>query len=269
MIRFIFSKKFLINLTLAMMLVGLALTGSYFFLANYTRPDAVAEVPSVIGFDILEAEAVLKNANLQGVVIDSIYLKGKPGGEIVQQDPEENASVKENRKIYLTITRFNTPMVKLPNVMQSLSVAISRLKSYGFMDFEITSKPSECTDCVIDVLHRGKSVKPGTNIPKGAKLTLVVGAGQTGELIFVPVLNGLNASSAETLLQEKGLNLGAAPCADCATAEDSARAVIYRQIPNPENENMISVGSSIDVFLTSDSTLIPVIETDSNQLKDL
>lgn len=258
----------MINLILAIVLVGLTLTGSYFFMTNYTRPDAVVEVPSVIGFDILEAEATLKNAKLQGVVIDSIYLKGKPGGEIVQQDPEENASVKENRKIYLTITRFSTPMVKLPNVMQSLSVAISRLKSYGFTDFDITSKPAECTDCVVDILHRGKSIKPGTNIPKGAKLTLVVGAGQTGELIYVPVLYGLDATSAEVLLQEKGLNLGAAPCADCATAEDSARAVIYRQMPEPENENMISVGSSIDVFLTSDSTQVPVFESDSTQTKD-
>jgi beta-lactam-binding protein with PASTA domain len=263
MIRFIFSKKFLINAVIAAFLIAGALAGSYFYLKTFTRPDAVVEVPGVVGFDIIEAEALLKNAKLQGVVVDSIFLKGKPGGEITQQNPEENSSVKENRKIYLTITRFSTPMVKLPNVFRILAVGLPILNSYGFEIIGNEKKPSECNGCIEEVLYKGKKIRTGEKIPEGAKLVLVIGSTESGELMSVPELYGLDTAEAKTFLMSKGLNLGAVPCPDCETAVDSASAVIYRQIPEPDEETKISVGSSIDVFLTSDSSLIPPVNLDS------
>lgn len=253
----------MINAIIAAILIACALTVSYFYLKTFTRPDAVVEVPGVVGFDIIEAEAVLTNAKLQGVVVDSIYLKEKPGGEITQQNPEENSSVKENRKIYLTITRFSTPMVKLPNVFRILAVGLPILNSYGFEIVEYETKPSECNGCIEEVLYKGKKVKTGEKIPEGAKLVLVIGSTESGELMTVPELYGLSSEEAKTFLMSKGLNLGAVPCPDCETAEDSASAVIYRQIPEPDEETQISVGSSIDVFLTSDTSLVPPVNIDS------
>ena len=267
MIQFIFSRKFLINLVLAIGAIAIFLGSTYVFLSNYTRPDEVTEVPDVVGFDIIEAEATLKHGLLQAVIVDSLFIKAKRGGEIVSQEPSEGSSVKENRKIYLTITRYSSPMVKMPNIFQGLPAALARLNSYRFEIGEISSKPAECTDCVIDVIYKGKSVKVGTKVPEGARLNLVVGAGTTGELIPVPVLYGMDTAQVLTFLQLKGLNLGAAPCADCETAEDSAKAVVYRQLPEPDEENMISIGSSIDVFLTSDSSLVPL--TDSVLIEEL
>lgn len=265
MLQFIFSKKFILQAGLALLFVVLTLFGTYFFLKSFTRPKAVVSVPGVVGFDIVEAEATMKNAKLEPVIIDSIFLKGKKGGEIVMQDPIENASVKEGRKIYLTITRFSSPMVKLPNTInQGLPAAMARLASYGFdlySDFEY--KPADCSDCVIGIMYRGKSIQPGTRLPEGAKLKLVVGMIGSGELIETPILFGLDTAEAIIRLRELGLNLGATPCADCATKEDSARAVIYRQIPDPFDNNTIMVGSTVDVFLTSDSTQVPIVETDS------
>lgn len=265
MIAFIFSRKFILHLLLAALTIFLLLVGSYFFLKSFTRPDSVVAIPGVIGFDIFEAEAVLKDAGLEPIVVDSIFLKGKKGGQIVLQDPIENANAKTGRKIYLTITRYSSPMVKLPNTInQGLPAAIARLTSYGFdlySDFEY--RPADCSDCAVDVLYRGKSVKAGTKIPEGAKLKLVVGISGAGELIEIPVLIGLDTSEAIIKLRELGLNLGATPCADCDSKEDSTNALIYKQIPNPFDNSAIRIGSTIDVFLTADSTRIPIIEADS------
>ena len=50
-------------------------------------------------------------------VIDSLYLPDTRGGVVVDQEPIKGSMVKTDRKIYLTIARYSSPMVKLPNVI--------------------------------------------------------------------------------------------------------------------------------------------------------
>src|SRR5690606_2248155 len=118
-------------------------------------------------------------------VIDSLYLPDMRGGEVVDQQPPADSKVKKGRKIYLTIARYRAPMVKMPNIIdQTLPLALAKLSSYGLNVGEITYKPSECTDCVIEALINSKSVSSGKTINKGAKIDLVVGGGKSGESVF-------------------------------------------------------------------------------------
>ena len=155
-------------------------------------------------------------------------------------------------------------MVKLPNIIdQTLPLAIAKLNSYGIEVGEIINKPSDCTDCIIGVSSKGKPLKPGSPLSKGQKVDLVVGGGESGEMISIPILYGLTVEQAGKILNLEGLNIGATPYIDCETQADSAMARIFQQTPEPGRDRMISRGASIDVFLSADLTQVPPVNLDS------
>ncbi len=264
MLKDIFSKRFILHSALAVAAVVAAIAGAYYYLQHYTKQDSLVAVPTLEGYDIVEAEAVLKEYTLEGIVVDSLYLPNTRGGQIVDQEPKADAIVKENRKIYLTISRYSSPMVKLPNIEeQTLSLALAKLSSYGIEVGEIINRPSDCTDCVIGVLIDNRVIEPGTPINKGLKVDLLVGEGATGEKISIPMLYGLTVDEAQQLINRAGLNVGATIYIDCEDAADSAAARIYRQLPDPNPNDRIMMGSSIDVYLSEDLTLLPGVNIDS------
>lgn len=264
MLKHLFSKRFSLNVILALVVIVATVLGSYYYLKFYTRQDRIVEVPDLSGYDIVEAESILDELTLEGIVVDSLYLPEHRGGEIVDQEPLANSTVKENRKIYLTIARYSSPMVKLPNIEdQTLPLALAKLSSYGIEVGEIINRPSECTDCVLEVQIGGNTIDPGAAITKGQRIDLVVGEGETGEAVSIPMVFGLNADEARTLLNRDGLNLGATVYIDCEDQDDSTRARIYRQTPDPDPNERISMGTSIDVYLSPEQDKLPDVNLDS------
>jgi len=274
MIQFLLSKKFAVQALMAVLVACIAISSAYFYLITYTEQDQVVEVPDLTGYDMYEAEVFLKESRLEAKIIDSLYLPAKKGGEIVDQEPIPGSSVKTGRKIYLTIARYEAPMVKLPNIIdQTIPLAMAKLNSYDIKVDQIIHRPSDCTDCVIGIEIKGKKVAVGAKlakgskinlvVAKGSKINLVVGEGATGEKIAVPMLYGLTVDEAQKLLNLDGLNIGATPYLDCETAEDSLNAHVFRQNPAPEGSAVISRGSSIDLYLTSDQSQVPDVNLDS------
>ena len=274
MIQFLLSKKFAVQALMAVLVACIAISSAYFYLITYTEQDQVVEVPDLTGYDMYEAEVFLKESRLEAKIIDSLYLPAKKGGEIVDQEPIPGSSVKTGRKIYLTIARYEAPMVKLPNIIdQTIPLAMAKLNSYDIKVDQIIHRPSDCTDCVIGIEIKGKKVAVGAKlakgskinlvVAKGSKINLVVGEGATGEKIAVPMLYGLTVDEAQKLLNLDGLNIGATPYLDCETAEDSLNAHVFRQNPAPEGFAVISRGSSIDLYLTSDQSQVPDVNLDS------
>ena len=264
MIQFLLSKKFAVQALMAVLVACIAISSAYFYLITYTEQDQVVEVPDLTGYDMYEAEVFLKESRLEAKIIDSLYLPAKKGGEIVDQEPIPGSSVKTGRKIYLTIARYEAPMVKLPNIIdQTIPLAMAKLNSYDIKVDQIIHRPSDCTDCVIGIEIKGMKVAVGAKLAKGSKINLVVGEGATGEKIAVPMLYGLTVDEAQKLLNLDGLNIGATPYLDCETAEDSLNAHVFRQNPAPEGSAVISRGSSIDLYLTSDQSQVPDVNLDS------
>ena len=266
MIQFIFSKKFLIQLAIAIAIILVVMTGAYYYLKHYTRQADALELINLEGYDIVEAEAILQNIDLKPVLIDSQYLPEKKGGEIVDQEPIAGSMVKKERKIYLTIARYSSPMVKLPNVIdQTLPLAMAKLSSFDIQIGDLRYKSSDCTNCVLAVEVDGEEVEIGSNLVKGQEVNLVVGEGETGEMVAVPLLIGLSINEAQILLNRTGLNLGATPCPDCETEQDSLAAKIYRHVPRHADGSHLNLGGSIDVYLTSDESKIPEVNVDSTK----
>ncbi|GAB5538729.1 MAG: hypothetical protein Salg2KO_08320 [Salibacteraceae bacterium] len=244
-----------------MVSIGL-IAAAYFYLKSYARAGEAIAVPEIEGFDIIEAEAILKKADLKAVVVDSLYMPEKRGGVILDQEPNGLALVKSGREIYITISRYKTPQVSIPNVLdQTSAIAINKLTRRGFVIGELIPKPNPCQGCAIGMEMNGSEVKVGASVPKGSTIDLVVGESDGNALTSAPILFGLTENEASEILHIHQLNVGAVIYDDCENAEDSASARIFWQ--SIEGNNDVGIGDPISVRLSTDARKIPDVNLDS------
>ena len=85
-------------------------------LDQYTHHGESVTVPDLQGLYVEEAQNLLENYDLYTQVIDSVYVKEKALGTIVEQIPPANSSVKKNRSIYLILNKRQVKMIPFPDV---------------------------------------------------------------------------------------------------------------------------------------------------------
>lgn len=262
MIKFLFSRVFAIQVAVALILICLSVFGAYAFLINYTKTGEAIEVPNLEGMDIIEAEAALKAAELKVEIIDSLYIQGDRGGIVLDQEPRATSLVKKERKIYLTISRYKTPTVIVPDVLnQSIAIAINKLTRRGFLIGEQIPKPDPCNGCPIGLEIRGKKIMEGSKLPKGTKIDLIIGMSDNATSVLVPALYGLSLDEAKLLLASYGLNVGAQIISDAKTSGDTLAAKVYEQ--SEKQGTAIATGSAIGLFASPDLMKLPDVNLDS------
>lgn len=174
----IYVKNILLMIAAGFVLVIIVL----FFLSIYTKHDESVVVPAVKGLQVEDAEGILKAANLQYEVVDSIFTTGGVPGAITEQTPKEQSKVKEGRTIFLTIQAKGVQMVAIPELKDySRRQAEAQLNSLGFDKIIIDEVPSAYAGIVISVSYKGQTLSPNQKIPKGSTLRMTVGAG--GEVL--------------------------------------------------------------------------------------
>ncbi len=233
----------------ALLLLGWA------WLRSYTRHNAVMLVPDLAGASIAEAEALLAKRDLSAVVIDSVFVEDRPKGSVVDQDPDAGDEVKPGRKVYLVLNANQPKMIDMPKLVDlSKRQALSVLEILGLRVKEMQYRPDPCTDCVIAQLYKGRPIAPDDRIRRGEAITLVLGAGERGERVPVPELTGLTFADVQLVLNMASLNLGLlVECQGCNTPADSSFARVRRQSPAAGANNRISLGSTIDIWLSIDT----------------
>lgn len=265
MFSFIFSKRFFIHFLAATVFVGAMVWALFQFIADYTLHGQTISVPELEGLSIAEVEELLTPKELRYHILDSIYIEDAIGGTVLEQDPQTDDLVKKNRTIYITTSKVVPSKVTIPNVVDmSLRLAVEKLKSYG-LNVKIQQRPSECVNCVLQQEINGKAVQNNQKTEKGTTVQLTVGIGTSNEKVMVPYLLGLTQKEAEEKTMKTLLNIGFMDYVgcNCLTKEDSLNAQIYRQNPAKSEDNAISIGASIDVYFTCDSSRIPITVTDS------
>jgi hypothetical protein len=92
-------------------------------------------------------------------------------------------------------------------------------------------------------------------IPKGTLIDLVLGTDSNGESSQVPTLFGRSLPDAELAVSESFLNIGTVTYDESVTYESmKAKAVIYKQSPDPADVFEVPKGTAIDLWLTLDKT---------------
>lgn len=252
--NFLKSKFFWINILVAVILVFAIAGISLVSLGKFTHHGETIIVPDLHGFYPEEAEVVLKKNGLAYEVVDSVYVRDKLPGEVIEQVPAANTPVKLGRKVYLTINASSKKQIALPDLRNfPARQAKATLEAMGFRVEKIDYTPSEYPDLVMEVKAGGVAVVPGSKITDGASLTLVVGERAIGETAYTPDLKGMNAADAEAAITEYRFVPGAVEYDETLTnTADKSAFFVYRQ--TPAAGSAYETGRRIDIWLTTDES---------------
>ncbi len=254
-----FWKESFVGFIIKNLLVAIAIFvalawGTLIAIDFYTHHGQAEIIPDLRGMYVEEAEVALAKHGLFPQIIDSVYVRDKKLGTIIEQIPPANSSVKRNRAIYIIINSRQVRQVSIPDLSDvSYRQGEAILKSLGLSIGSVEYSPSEYKDLVIDVKYKGRSLYMGSRIPEGSSLELVVGNGLGDSSVVVPAIKGLNLDDAQKRILNATLVIGATNY-DVPPSGNESDYVIYRQLPAAGST--LSAGSHIDVWLSTDKTLL-------------
>jgi len=268
-LSFLFSKLFLKNLLrfLGIFLVIILLI--FTWLRIYTHHSQGIAVPDYFGMTIDQVAKITKDKKLRFSVVDSVYVNSAKKGSILDQNPPPGFKVKKNRTIFLTMNAINPEKVMVPDITgTSLREAKAVLEMRGLVVGRILYVPDIALNNVLKQQIKGKEIAEGTLIPKGSRIDLILGRGQSNQTIEVPSLIGMRLFEAEQKLISTYLNPGAIIYDNSVlSSEDSMSAKIFKQRPDV-NTTGINLGSTVDVWLTLAVSKVPGADTTSANKPD-
>jgi len=241
-----------------MALVAIILIIVFQWLKSYTNHGQKIALPNYIGQMYDNAIDDAKDNSFEIIINDSLHVVGKRGGEILTQKPKSGSLVKENRKIYVDISKYNADEYSLekdfPTMYgQEYNRTKEKLKNLQ-IDSEIRSKKADKGEPnhILEVWYNGEMVygpngpKPGIKISKGAKMQFVVSK-SIGAAISIPDLRCKTLARVQIILRFNKLKLGEIETQGLVTNRDSAYVV--QQFPSPDPMSNIETGQSIDFII--------------------
>lgn len=252
--KIIFSKAFIINLLVIVVVAIISFFGIFIYLDSYTKKGEALTVPDFTGYNLQQVRKKCIEMKLNYQVADSVYKAGVPYFTVLEQNPKPISKVKENRTIYLTISTDKPPKVKLPNILEvSLRRATKMLQTSGIEIGELIYEPYFASNLVLKVKKDGRIIEPGMLIKKGSKVDLVLGDGLSSEKSVVPNLVGIHYEDVMFVLAGRGFNIGTTIFHPFdSEVDDSSQAIIYKQNPVPDVDKPVALGQSISIWLTSE-----------------
>ncbi|WP_443938925.1 PASTA domain-containing protein [Pedobacter sp. MW01-1-1] len=249
-IDYLKTKSFRNNILAAVFTVISILLIAFFSLRYYTKHGEGLFVPTVKGLSFEQAVAKLEEAGLK-YEVDSVFIMDKPPGIVIDQDPDPNTFVKDNRTIYLTVNAGKTPNTKFPDIeFKSLREAQAIIESSRLKIGDTTYKPDVSKDVVLAASFGGQPIRTGQIIPVGSRIDLVLGDGRGSEEVEIPQLLGLTVDEARFSL--KGSNLSLGEIIYEGTITDSANAVITKQDPmTTDSLTKVSIGTRVNITLSN------------------
>ncbi len=251
--KFIKSRVFLKHLVLSIIIVVVIVAIVLQQLKSYTHHGESYPVPDFTGLTIDEFEATAEQAHLKFEIIDSMHFDDANPGAVVEQVPEPGFKVKKNRIVFLTINSTVPEMVVLPKLTDiSFRQSLGLIENCGLKPGKITYQPSEYNNLVLNIEQDSKILKQGDIIQKGSRVDLVIGSSKGVQDTPLPDLTGMTYVEAKSLLTSNMLNTGSLICdGTIITSEDTLAGIIWKQYPG-KNIKLVSLGTSVDLWLTLD-----------------
>lgn len=177
--KFFYSKSFIKQIFLAVVIFSVIILLSILFLFFYTNQTSKILVPNLIGYEVSEIQEIMDDSKLRYEIIDSsFYNPNFEKNTILEQIPEPSKTVKKNRKIYLTVNPSSYDNVIFPDLIQlTLRNAQSTLSALDLEFGEIDYEDNIGKDMVLKVFIDSKQILPGEIVPKKSKIDFIVGNG--------------------------------------------------------------------------------------------
>ena len=256
-LKFIFSKAFLLNIVIAVVLFFLLSYLALFFIGKYTSHGISVVVPELRNLSVEEANNILNIDELQVEVIDSIFILDKKPGIIIEQNPVPNSKIKKGRKVYVVINSKTKKKVPFPEIKDySYRQAQTMLEALGLKVASVEYVPAEFKSLVLYAkTNNGNIIDAGQELDVGTSIVLVVGKGLSEETIHLPSFRGLTLPEARTMSIEIFINIGSTHFdVKPENPEDAKNYVIYKQKPIAGTE--VRLGKDIELWLTRDKSKI-------------
>lgn len=219
----------------------------FLYLPGTTHHGESITVPDLTGMKMENVKEFIEKKDLRLEVSDSTFEIGKPPLTIISQYPKPGAKVKQNRKVYITITSKTPPKVKMPDLVgKSLRSAEMLLQSLDLQHDNIEYKPDLAINTILEQKLNGENIKPKTEILKGSMIHLIVSDGRGEDERPVPNLIGKSIEEVSFILKGSGLQTGATLYEE---KEGKSLGKVFKQNPAPVDGNKVRTGDIIDVWI--------------------
>ena len=230
------------------------------WLKVYTNHGQKLILPDYTGMLYKDALDLAKQNDFELIIDDSVHIVGKPGGEILRQNPQAESGVKEGRKVYITVTKHNADVfmsAQLPELYGSrFDLKASELSTLFKLDCRIIGYQYDPgpVDHILEVRYKGKPIenKKGRNrkveIARGDILEFIL-SNKEGGKFRVPDLVCQTVEAAKFKATSSKMKVGEMT----ATGEitDPATAYVISQNP-PADGSKIPMGSVIQVTIAQE-----------------
>lgn len=198
-------------------------------------------VPKVVGLKAIDAENILKDADLSPILGDTTYDEKYPRGSVIYQRPNAGETVKIGRRIYLFISG-GEPSVPVPVLTgKSIRDAMFSLERIGLNLGKVDSVSSNNPEEMII----SQQYSPGTPLKKGDYVGISISIGQISSSITIPNLIGKSFTDAEKVLADSLLKVGKI---NYQSSESLLPNTVLDQYPSAGNK--VAQGSNVDLFVT-------------------
>jgi D-alanine-D-alanine ligase len=227
-----------------------------FWLKCYTDHGESLEVPDFIGMTLDEAKQKAKNRGLNLVASDSTSKPGVPAFTIYEQNPKARSRVKEDRTIYLSITKAIMDNVTLPDIAGGNDDFEQYSKKISAQDVkaEIIARKYDAileANTIIDVIYDGDTItnklRYGVKVPQGSTIYFVVSERENSN-IQIPNLICQKVEGAKFIISTSNLMLGNVVRDNSVTLPEEA--YVWKQEPAYQAGATMRIGEQITIYVT-------------------
>jgi len=224
---------------IALLVISVAIIIDKFVLPMIIGSTETITVPNAVGMDYNKARDMMQSTGLQVMDPTEQYSANVAKGKVLSQLPYANATVKEGRRIYLTISR-GIETVTMPTLVgRNIRDARLTLMRIGLQLGDITY---ENNDSIPDNYIIVQSVPSGAEIPAGGSTSIVVSRGPAATKM--PDLMGMPLADAQSVLNDRGLLLG--PIKHIASGTFESNTVVAQE---PAPDSPIQAGATVTLTI--------------------
>jgi beta-lactam-binding protein with PASTA domain len=163
------------------------------------------ELPDVIEMSVDQATNILEKEGFNVIIKDSLYDANFQLGTVIEQNPYPYAIVKEGRRVYLTISIGEKPIIMPKLIGLSPRDAELTIKSYNLI---MGSKSYTPSDIYLEGTVIGQSYPQGQQIKPSTRINITISLGKLKDEKTVPSLVGKSLYEAKENLKMNGLKIG-------------------------------------------------------------
>ena len=256
--RFLGSKVFFKHLLFIIGFFLIVVISLLLWLRVYTNHGQELVLPDFRNRPIEEVVREARKKKFMIVVDDSTHIVGKKGGLVIDQNPKPTSRVKENRKVYLTITKFAPDKIRLKD-LPSLYGRNYDAKKKELNILQIKTRIRDYKydlgepNYILEAYYNGTQIvsrdgnNPDVEIEKGGTIEFVLSK-KSGGSINLPNLKCMTLEQAIFILESTHLQLGAVRKNGVITSE--TEGYVIDQIPSYSPDATITIGSSVELTIS-------------------